>query len=330
VPRTRLLAALRSRFDRPLTAVVGGPGFGKTTVLAQSLLDNRMEALGTDVWLRIVDRDRVAEHFAAGLARSLTGVDAGITTVDGVLDLIWSRAPDAIALVLDDTHLLGDSGESVDMLARLLAELPRNGHLVLSGRSLPPLPITRMRSEGTAVVLRESDLGFSDDELDTLADHLGAPTAVAGHLSTWPALAVLTSRVGHEASLEYLWEEILTAMPDDRRHLLAAVAPFAVVDDELVDAVSPGSPWTAAGLVAGLPLIESDGSGRFRLHDLWGSALADVMSPLERRRASPTGRRCCCGAASTCAPPRPMRRPATPPGSSRSPAGSRRSHSGRG
>ena len=49
VPRTRLLEALRSRFDRPLTVLVGGPGFGKTTVLTQSLLDNRLDNLGTDV-----------------------------------------------------------------------------------------------------------------------------------------------------------------------------------------------------------------------------------------------------------------------------------------
>ena len=284
VPRTRLLEALRGRFDRPLTVLVGGPGFGKTTVLAQSLLDNRLDALGTDLWLRVVDRDRVASHFIAGLAQSITGVaNNGIESIDEVLDLIWTRTPDSLALVLDDVHLLGDERESVDVLRRLVAELPRNGHLVLSSRTLPPLPLARMESEGAALVLRERDLAFSGDELTSLADRLDVPDPVASRLSVWPALAVLSSRVGYDASIDYLWQEILAAMPDDRRRALAAVALFSVVDDDLVEAVAPGSPWTASGLLAGLPLIESDESGSYRLHDLWGTALDRILSPVQRR-----------------------------------------------
>ena len=283
VPRTRLLEALRSRFDRALTVLVGGPGFGKTTVLTQSLLDNRLENLGTDVWLRVVERDRVAGHFVGGLARSITGADAAVGTIEDVLDLIWARAPEPIALVLDDVHLLGDGGESVAILTAVLNDLPRNGHLVLSCRTLPPIPLGRMQSEGAALVLREADLAFSDDELGALADRLDVPTDVVGRLSRWPAMAVLTSRVGEEASIEYLWEQILAAMPDDRRRALAAVAPFTVVDDELLEAVVPGSAWSAASLVAGLPLIESDGAGSYRLHDLWGAALDRILSPVQRR-----------------------------------------------
>ncbi len=283
MPRTRLLEALRSRFDRALTVLVGGPGFGKTTVLTQSLLDNRLENLGTDVWLRVVDRDRVAGHFVGGLARSITGADAAVGTIEDVLDLIWARAPEPIALVLDDVHLLGDGGESVAILTAVLNDLPRNGHLVLSCRTLPPIPLGRMQSEGAALVLREADLAFSDDELGALADRLDVPTDVVGRLSRWPAMAVLTSRVGEEASIEYLWEQILAAMPDDRRRALAAVAPFTVADDELLEAVVPGSAWSAASLVAGLPLIESDGAGSYRLHDLWGAALDRILSPVQRR-----------------------------------------------
>ena len=35
--RPRLLARLRSRFERPLTAVVAAAGFGKTTLLGQAV-----------------------------------------------------------------------------------------------------------------------------------------------------------------------------------------------------------------------------------------------------------------------------------------------------
>ena len=225
----------------------------------------------------------MAGHFVGGLARSITGADAALVTIEDVLDLIWARAPEPIALVLDDVHLLGNGGESVAILTAVLNDLPRNGHLVLSCRTLPPIPLGRMQSEGAALVLREADLAFSDDELGALADRLDVPTDVVGRLSRWPAMAVLTSRVGEEASIEYLWEQILAAMPDDRRRALAAVAPFTVADDELVEAVVPGSAWSAASLVAGLPLIESDGAGSYRLHDLWGAALDRILSPVQRR-----------------------------------------------
>ena len=67
-----------------------------------------------------------------------------------MLDLIWTRTPDSLALVLDDVHLLGDDGESIDVLRRLVAELPRNGHVVLSGRTLPSLPLARARLGSSA------------------------------------------------------------------------------------------------------------------------------------------------------------------------------------
>ena len=138
-------------------------------------------------WLRVVDRDRVAGHFVGGLARSITGADAALVTIEDVLDLIWARAPEPIALVLDDVHLLGDGGESVAILTAVLNDLPRNGHLVLSCRTLPPIPLGRMQSEGAALVLREADLAFSDDELGAGLAGLRAEGFVeAGRLGLTP------------------------------------------------------------------------------------------------------------------------------------------------
>ena len=96
-----------------------------------------------------------------------------------MLDLIWARAPEPIALVLDDVHLLGDDGESVDVLAASSPSCPRNGHLVLSCRTLPSIPLGRMESEGAALVAARSATSRSATTSSTsLADRLDVPDPV--------------------------------------------------------------------------------------------------------------------------------------------------------
>jgi len=53
--RPRLLALLQDRWQRRLTAVVAGAGFGKTTLLSQAVAENRLTPLGRDWrWVDVV------------------------------------------------------------------------------------------------------------------------------------------------------------------------------------------------------------------------------------------------------------------------------------
>ena len=47
--RPRLLRALLGRWEHRVTSVVGGPGMGKTTLLAQAVAENRLAPRGEDV-----------------------------------------------------------------------------------------------------------------------------------------------------------------------------------------------------------------------------------------------------------------------------------------
>src|SRR6516225_3283220 len=49
--RLRLVRLLEGRWDRPVTLLVAGPGFGKTTVLAQAVRANQVAPRGIDVWV---------------------------------------------------------------------------------------------------------------------------------------------------------------------------------------------------------------------------------------------------------------------------------------
>ena len=266
--------------------VVGGAGFGKTTLLAHAVAENRLDPFGQDLWLQLTDRDRQPEHLLAGLVEAFGTDPDERVEIDQLVELAWARAPEQLSLVLDDGHVL-DGSPAWTIIADLCQQLPVNVHLVIGSRTPPPLPLRLMQSRGSAVVIDETLLAFTPDELREFAKTSGLQFSEGDALPAWPALAVLMSSAGHQASVDYLWESIVQALPDERRRALAALVRFERVDDELVAAVV-GDAWSAQRLVAGLPLIESSG-GDHRFHDLWQAAFADVLSPAEWKPALAAG-----------------------------------------
>lgn len=287
VVRDRLLDVLRQRFDRRLTVVRAGPGFGKTTLLSHAIGENALDPEGTDVWLQLVEQDRRPDHLLTGLAASLAGAGIGANdpsstpTIDEVIESVWAVAPRPVAIVLDDAHVL-DGSAAFDLLAELCEHLSANAHLVLGSRTVPALPIRLLQARGQAVVLDEGDLAFTPGER-TEFGRIRHVTVDGDALPSWPALAVLMSSVGHVASIEFLWDAVLGALDHDRRRALGLLVEFGSVDDDLVEVVV-GDPWTAERLLDGLPLIESSNHDH-RFHDLWRAALADAVTAAERSAA---------------------------------------------
>ena len=119
VRRPRLLRELAGRFDRRLTIVVAGAGYGKTTLLSQSVDENRMDPNGVDAWLLASERDRTPGHLLGGLSTSLVGDPGAAISVEDLRDLVLLRAPDSVCIVIDDAHAL-DGSEAWDLVERLL------------------------------------------------------------------------------------------------------------------------------------------------------------------------------------------------------------------
>jgi len=286
VVRRRLVGLMRGRFERRLTVVDAGAGFGKSTLLSQAVHENRIERSGVDALLRVVETDQDPTQLTDGLGEALGVAGPGVT-VERLADAVWARAPDSVAVIVDDTHRLADSGAAWEVLRLLLERLPSNGHLVVSGRRAPHLPVARLLSQDDAVVVTEDDLAFTDEELAEVAALRAVPPDLAAQLPRWPALATLTGAVGRRASLEYLWDEVLATLPVDRQRLLGEVAPFGEIDDDLVRAL--GSTVSAAELMEGLPLVDATDDGTYRLHDLWVDALGREIDPADRDRALRAG-----------------------------------------
>src|SRR5215831_10921168 len=65
--RSDLVRRLAARWTTPLTSIVAGPGFGKSTVLGQAVRDHALEPSGIEVWVSCHAGHEQAEHFAAAI-----------------------------------------------------------------------------------------------------------------------------------------------------------------------------------------------------------------------------------------------------------------------
>lgn len=287
--RPRLLTVLQGRWDRRVTALVAGAGFGKTTLVGQALAENRLDPRGLDTWVTCTADDGAASVLAGRLCAELGhGPPLGADPTDLAQALavtVTNRAPVAVAFVLDDLHKLpvGSTGEE---LVRQLAErLPSNGHLVLASRRRPPVPLARLVSLGDAVQLTEAELAFDDAEVDAFAELRGATGERLRAAGRWPAIAELTLAAGADVVEDYLWEEALGRVDPVRRRRLAVVASLGRVDGATLDAAA-GEPVDLPALVEGVPLARvDDQDGRVALHDLWTGHLDAELTDEERRTA---------------------------------------------
>jgi LuxR family transcriptional regulator, maltose regulon positive regulatory protein len=276
--------------------LVAGAGFGKTTVVRQMLNDPAPEPSATDVVVSLrapaPNAAALLDMLASAVAgRSDTGAD-----VDRLVDLIWARSPEQIALIVDDVHLLDDEG--CDVLRSLHDRLPQNGHLVLVGRRAPYQVEQRGVLDGSVDVMGEDDLAFDDDELSAF-ERLRGPLGggVTGVPPTrWPALLELQRASGQSGVVRYLVEELLADIDPGLLVVLRRIALHSPVDDELIDAVIGGAPGehdtrrvtrpSLAEVHGALPMtVWSVHGASLVIHDLVRDALACGLDGAERRWA---------------------------------------------
>ena len=278
VPRGRLVSLLAQRWDRRLVTIVAGPGFGKTSLLAQALMPEQ-PLRGVDVWLTCEPADESVEHLGGGIAAALgLSPDADLREV---CDADWTRAPQVVALVFDDVHEVPPSSPGAELLTRLLADLPGNGRMVMSSRVAVPVPTARLAAAGQLVRITELDLAFDVDEVAAFAEARDVEPSLLGQISTWPALAELTATAGADLVFDYLWEEVLHRLGPHRVELLARLAAVGGGDDEIV-AVLAGQDVRIDATLEGVPLVRR-ADGWAALHPLWGPALRHVVDPGQLR-----------------------------------------------
>lgn len=204
VTRPRLHARLRDGMRSRLALIAAPAGFGKSTLLAQTLaVIDRPDGTQGEAPQRIGgvsldgnDNDparfwgyvfTALERAHAGFgARALAVLRADPGAVEAALaELLNALAEHAadVVLILDDYHVITNAAIH-EGISFLLDHAPPWFHLLLASRTDPPLPLARWRARGELLELRAADLRFTPDEAaqflaETMGLRLDAEAAAA-------------------------------------------------------------------------------------------------------------------------------------------------------
>lgn len=300
--RPRLLTVIQQRWQMKVLAISAGPGFGKTTLLAQAFAENALDPRGIDVWFAC-RRDHID---ASSLARAMVRAVADIDTVangapgpgwrepvdspdvgiDTVVDALVARAPVHVTILIDDVHHVTPGSTGAALLGALVDALPVNSHLVMAGRPQLPIALSRLVVQGSAVTLTEAEMAFDGQESEAFAVlRLSRPERISD-AAGWPALAELLALAdsGDEIAEAFLWEELLARLPVPRQRALATLAAIGRADDQRLSAATAGR-TDARSVIENLPMTASTRDGWVSLHDLWQPALRRLLTPSERQAA---------------------------------------------
>jgi LuxR family transcriptional regulator, maltose regulon positive regulatory protein len=194
VSRERLLETLGESLEGCNSTIIHGrAGTGKTMLATDFARRGERRA----AWYKLDAPDSELSVFLRHLCASVATVrpgfgekvlerlesgEAGADDVPLVVEyLVYEllEKSEPLLVVIDDLHLIYDAEWMVPFFRRWLPLLPREVHVMLLGRSLPPTPLWRMRSKQTLCVLDETLLAFTLSEARRLYASYGLPAASA-------------------------------------------------------------------------------------------------------------------------------------------------------
>ncbi|WP_051808530.1 BTAD domain-containing putative transcriptional regulator [Actinoplanes subtropicus] len=294
--RPQVLRRLDDASTRPVTLVCAGPGYGKTTQLA-----DWARARGA-AWYTVDDSDREPATLVAGLLRALghelpgdlwfaapgpqAGSAATTEAVAGRLADVLDGAGTRV-LVLDDADRLPVGSAGAAVLESLCRQAPPGLRLMLAVRADAPVDLGRLRGQGLVADLDAAHLAFTPAETAALVACLLCTE------STVDAAGSVHRLTGGWPGAVRLLADALARLPGaERPAWLAALASPGgrPADDVLCEVVQAyAEPLrNLLPLVAGLPAFAAEWCGAAGLA-LSGPALRrlvrqGLLQPLEDGR----------------------------------------------
>ena len=164
-----------------LTLVVGGAGYGKTTLIANAIRRQELKA----VWYTLDETDRDFSTFITyvlhGFKPYLTGADDILSGLNYASHLSAQQRLEALEklihqlektikfeliFVLDDFHLIQDQPDICESIEFMLKHLPAFIHLTIISRAEPAIRISRLRVMNEVSDVHESDMTFTLGEIE--------------------------------------------------------------------------------------------------------------------------------------------------------------------
>lgn len=289
IARPRLYQLLDESGVRKLTLVCAPAGYGKSSLLTGWVRHTELNV--RLAWLALEETDNTPERFwryflaafdsllgAEDTERDMSTTlsdevqgwleDAHNTTDDSIdAPLLITRLVNALlttpqerALILDDYHLIHDASIH-RAISQLIDNAPPTFHFIISSRSEPDLPLSRLRARGELVEIRSRDLRFDGEEIERYLHEVMAVDLSANDASTleartegWIAgvqLAALSLPGKRNISdfietftgtdryvLDYLTEEVLMRQDEDTQSFLLFTSILERFNAELCNAVT--------------------------------------------------------------------------------------------
>ncbi len=270
--RTRLTKRMNAGFKGTLTLLSAPAGFGKTTLLADWIHQEKIAV----AWLSIDINDNDPQQFLAYIIAGFQRLKAGTgkaalkmlqspqpPPVESILTTLINdvnRIPTDHALVLDDYHLI-DAKPIHELISFWLEHPPERTHLMIATRADPPLALARLRGQCQLTELRGAELGFTVDEIVdlfhnrmnlsiSLEDIDNLETCTEGWIAGLQLAALSLSRCEdpsvfikafkgeHRYIADYLTEEVLNRQSEHLRRFLLQTSILERLCSPLCDAVT--------------------------------------------------------------------------------------------
>lgn len=271
VARPRLIHRLHEGLNCALTVVTAPAGYGKTTLLSEWAMTMDSPV----AWVSLDQGDNRSmcfwAHTIAALKQACPSFDeqavlrhaaedaSGDSLITALVNSVH-RISQTIMLVWDDFHYI-EEPSILKGIVYLLERLPSHVHLYIASRTIPPIPLSRIRAGSGLNRLDVSDLCFIPEETSeffTLCGgmELSADEAIAVQEQTegWAAamrLAALSLRenadsasmirkmTGTERDIsDYFFEEVLSRQPETLQKFLLRTSILARMNGELCKAVT--------------------------------------------------------------------------------------------
>jgi LuxR family maltose regulon positive regulatory protein len=317
VPRSRLIERLNQGLQPgcKLTLVSAPAGFGKSTLLSGWLTESGLQAAWLSLdqgdndpvrfWTYLIAAIQTVHQEVGGEARQIVSAPQLRSTEPVAISLLndISQLDHDQIVVLDDYHII-EAEQVHASLSYLLEHQPPNLHLILLTRVDPPISLARLRAHGRLVEIRAKDLQFSPEEAAILFNDVAnlnlKPEQVAAlnrRVEGWivglnlaalslkgqPASETIIERFtgSHQFILDYLFEEVLGALPGAHRQFLLRTSildRFCAALCDFVTGSVAGRQMLDEFRSSNLFLIPLDAGGTwFRYHHLFAEVLQTLL-----------------------------------------------------
>lgn len=257
VSRNRLTSMLDEGLHRSLSLVIAPTGYGKTTLLVEWVL-NSADSNKRIAWVNLDQYSnpplRFWAYIISGLKKAIPNLhynleeyiqygysENDLIILNPLLNEI-AESNEQIILILDDFHTITDQ-VVLQGLMYLIEHKPENLHLVISGRKMPELPLSRLIAQQQLLQITQENLTFTFQEIETFLKQIlevkvsqEEITAMLEASEGWIAgiqLAGLSSQSWPELDLvknqftntnrqiyEYLTQEVLNSQDEQLREFL--------------------------------------------------------------------------------------------------------------